>query len=86
MCFRKQGEGPLEKGTKMETQEEQLVEALKAEIANEKEAVKAILKDAYEQDKHHGNPFILLSIAKDLYAHSKRIMDLKMLAPKWAEL
>ena len=76
----------MRKGKHMEAKDKQLVKALKAEVAKEKEAVKAILKDAYEQEKHHANPFILLSIAKDLYAHSRRIMDLKMAAPKWAEL
>lgn len=70
----------------MKLEEEQLLEEVVKGIAEEKSHVKTLLKEALENEAHHDNPFIILSVAKDLYAHAKAIMDLKMSAPAWADI
>lgn len=63
-----------------------LIADLKASIALKREEVKKFFKDGIKEEAHYGNPYILLSLAKDLYAHAKAIMDLKLSAPPWADI
>ena len=55
-------------------------------VDTEKNVVKALLKSILEDESRLGNPFILVSAAKDIYAHAQIIMDAKMAAPVQAEI
>ena len=62
------------------------LEELRELIATEKDAVKELLKSILEDEGRLDNPFILVSAAKDIYAHAQIIMGLKMEAPAQAEI
>lgn len=62
------------------------LEEIKAKLAAERGEVKKLLTSILEDEGKLDNPFILYSACKDLYAHARIIMDLKMAAPADAEI